>query len=132
MLAVISSGVTSWAEAAFPKCCNGVSVCTGFDTRAEMLLRGKKVAVLTSFSAADLVLVSSGEGQMSCLSPYKINFVEDLVPFLLFRRLLSILLIGIIVCMSCSLILSLGLWALQSCTLQRLTCKAHHVDFMWQ
>lgn len=89
----------------------------------------------TSFSAPDLVLISSGEGQMSCLSPYKINFVEELVPFLLFLRLLSILLIQIIVCTSCSLILWVvlsSLWALQSCALQRLTCKAHRVDFMRQ
>lgn len=105
---MISSGVSSWAEAAFPKCCSGVSVCTGFHTRAEIILRDRKITVLTSFSAPDLVLVSSGEGQMQSLSPYKIYFVEELVPFFLFWKLLSILYIRIIVCLSCSLILSLG------------------------
>lgn len=73
-----------------------------------MILRHKMVAVLSSFSAPDLVLVRSGEGQLSCLSTYKINFVEELVAFLLFGKLLSIFLTRIIVCMSGSLILSLG------------------------
>lgn len=108
--AVISSGVSSWTEAAFTKCCSGVFVQTSNTSRDD--LKGQEGNCTCSFSAPDLELVSSEEGQISCLSPYKINFVEELVPFFSFGCSCPFIFFGLFVCMSCSLILS------SACSLQ--------------